>query len=475
MKILKLIRNICSWLLFAFFLIMAIGTIPSYVTVFLMILLAILVMPIKFIKELWKSAPVGKIAKPIVIFLVFFGAIMLYQPADSEQELPAEDPIPKLTKEPEAEPAIEQASVQVTKVSDIMQVHFIDVGQGDAALITCGEEAMLIDAGDNSMGTTVQKYLMQQGIDKLEYVIATHPDADHIGGLDVIIYKFDCEMILMPDAEKDTESYQDVLAVMENQYYQKTVPKVGDIYTLGSANFQVISPALTYAEANNNSIVIRLVHGDNSFLFTGDAEVQAQQEMTYGGYELHSDVIKIPHHGGSSSYQKWFYQEVKPAFAVISCGKDNGYGHPSKEVLEALKELGVSVYRTDEQGSIVATSDGKDISWNTSPSVTWAPGVIPPIMISGSEDTISDVTNNHDNEVSLSAQEAKQDKSVLQGTYAVNGKNGKIHIVGACTATKPGSKSEMKYPIYFNTYEEAEAKSVEIDGSLEKRKCGNCW
>lgn len=468
---------------------MAIGTIPSYVTVFLMILLAILVMPVKFIKELWKSAPVGKIAKPIVIFLVFFGAIMLYQPADSEQEnvayvednqsenkkLQDNKEIEENASDTGKEPAIEQASVQATKASDIMQVHFIDVGQGDAALITCGEEAMLIDAGDNSMGTTVQKYLMQQGIDKLEYVIATHPDADHIGGLDVIIYKFDCEMILMPDAEKDTESYQDVLAVMENQYYQKTVPKVGDTYTLGSANFQIISPALTYAEANNNSIVIRLVHGDNSFLFTGDAEVQAQQEMTYGGYELQSDVIKIPHHGGSSSYQKWFYQEVKPAFAVIFCGKDNGYGHPSKEVLEALKELGVSVYRTDEQGSIVATSDGKDISWNTSPSVTWAPGVIPPIMISGSEDTISDVTNNHDDEASLSAQEAKQDKSVLQGTYAVNGKNGKIHIVGACAATKPGSKNEMNNPIYFDSYEEAEAKSVEIDGSLEKRKCGNCW
>jgi len=468
---------------------MAIGTLPSYVTVFLMILLAILVMPVKFIKELWKSAPVGKIAKPIVIFLVFFGAIMLYQPADSEQEnvayvedsqsenrkLQDNKEIEENASDTGKEPAIEEASVQATKVSDIMQVHFIDVGQGDAALITCGEEAMLIDAGDNSMGTTVQKYLMQQGIDKLKYVIATHPDADHIGGLDVIVYKFDCEIILMPDAEKDTESYQDVLAVMENQYYQKTVPKVGDTYTLGSATFQIISPALTYAEANNNSIVIRLVHGDNSFLFTGDAEVQAQQEMAYGGYELQSDVIKIPHHGGSSSYQKWFYQEVKPAFAVISCGKDNAYGHPSKEVLEALKELGVSVYRTDEQGSIVATSDGKDISWNTSPSVTWAPGVIPPIMISGSEDTISDVTNNHDDEASLSAQEAKQDKSVLQGTYAVNGKNGKIHIVGACAATKHGSKNEMNNPIYFDSYEEAEAKSVEIDGSLEKRKCGNCW
>lgn len=352
-------------------------------------------------------------------FVIFCIAIALYKPVDTSQ--------------PNA----------------LLEVHFIDVGQGDATLIKCGEETMLIDAGDNSKGTALQKYLKQQGVDSLDYVIATHPDADHIGGMDVIIYKFDCGKIFMPDVEKDTETYQELLDAMEYKGYQKTVPKVGDTYTLGSASFQMISPALTYSETNNNSIVIRLLHGENSFLFTGDAEVQAQQEMTYGGLEIKSDVMKIPHHGGTGSHQKWFYSEVQPTYAVISCGKDNDYGHPHKEVLDVLKELGVSVFRTDEQGSIIATSNGTQITWNTSPSITWKEGTV--------------------------REETKQQPGVVpQGYYAVNRKNGKIHIVGQCPATGNGEDA-MKEPHYYPTYEEAESYSIRIAPNQEKRKCGNCW
>lgn len=255
-----------------------------------------------------------------------------------------------------------------------LQVHFINAGQGDATLITCGGEAMLIDAGDDSKGTAVQKYLKNQGVSELKYVIVTHPDADHIGGMDVIITKFNCGLIFMPDVEKDTNAYRDVLNTMKYRGYQKTVPVVGDIYQLGGAEFQIVSPAFTYSESNNNSIVVRLAYGRNSFLFTGDAEVQAQQEMTYGGYTIQSDVMKIPHHGGTSGFQKWFYNEVKPAYAVISCGKGNSYGHPHEEVLTALRELGISVFRTDEQGSIIASSNGTEITWSCNPSNTWAAG-----------------------------------------------------------------------------------------------------
>lgn len=520
MKAIKVMHKVCLWILAVFFLLMALGSIPSYGTVLIMLFLAIAVMPIPFISRIWEKLPVRWVLKPIIILTVFLGAILLYEPTDmqtnigeSQEEDIKEDTLgvsensgvfiaesvseEKTEKEPtdtllEESKDTQQAQkegqstaaespevmmesnkgviAEEQETAELLEVHFIDVGQGDAILITCGEDTMLIDAGDNSKGTTVQKYLMQQGVESLDYVIMTHPDADHIGGMDVIVYKYDCGIIFMPDAEKDTESYQEVLDVMESKCYSRIVPKVGDVYTLGNASFQILSPALSYAETNNNSIVIRLLHGDNSFLFTGDAEVQAQQEMAYGGYELKSDVMKIPHHGGKSSYQRWFYNEVQPTYAVISCGKDNSYGHPHQEVLEALKEQGVLVYRTDEQGSIIATSDGKEISFNTTPSITWKSGVV-------DEERDANITSNQitdNNEVYEPEEQQEHMKPEQQGAYAVNGRNGKIHKVGECPATGSG-KGAMKEPIYFDTYEEAEEKSIEIDKGLEKRKCGNCW
>lgn len=149
----------------------------------------------------------------------------------------------------------------------------------------------------------------------------------------------------------------------------------------------------------------------------------------------------------------------------------NSYGHPHQAVLDALKEQGVLVYRTDEQGSIIATSDGKEISFNTTPSITWKSGVVD----EGKDINITSNQITDNNEVYEPEEQQERVKPEQQGAYAVNGKNGKIHIVGKCSATEPGSKSEMTYPIYFDTYEEAEEKSISIAPGLEKRKCGNCW
>ena len=153
-----------------------------------------------------------------------------------------------------------------------MTVHFIDVGQGDSILIQCGTHAMLIDAGDNSCGTKVQAYLENKGVAKLDYVIGTHPDSDHIGGLDVIIYKFDCENVMMPDCEKRTNTYRDVISAMKEKNYINTLPEVGKKYKLGDAEFTILAPSKKYEDANNNSISIILQYGDRRFLFTGDAE-----------------------------------------------------------------------------------------------------------------------------------------------------------------------------------------------------------
>ena len=258
-----------------------------------------------------------------------------------------------------------------------LQVHFVDVGQGDCSLIICDGEAMLIDAGDNDKGTRVQKYLKDQGISNLKYVIGTHPDSDHIGGLDVVIYKFSCDNILMPDATSDTKTYLDVLSAIDSKGYKITTVGQGDKFTLGSASFEILSPVkgYPYAEDNNNSIVLRLDYYNNSFLFMGDAEYQPQQVMIYDDeINARADVVKVSHHGANSGYMKGFYDEVDPKYAIISCGKGNKYGHPHSDVLNDFKNRGVTVFRTDEQGSIVAVSDGNNIFFSKTESTTWAVG-----------------------------------------------------------------------------------------------------
>ncbi|MBS6397170.1 MAG: MBL fold metallo-hydrolase [Clostridiales bacterium] len=255
-----------------------------------------------------------------------------------------------------------------------LTLHFLDIGQGDCTLITQGEHAMLIDAGDNDKGTAVQAYLNYLGIEALDYFIMTHPDADHIGGADVVLYKFDCDTVLMPDRETDTRTYDDVIQTMRSRNYTPTHPRVGDTYTFGDAAFTVLSPDRSYSDNNNNSIVIHMTHGENTFLFTGDAEAEAEEDMLSAGLNVDADVLKTAHHGSHSSTTDDFLKAVSPEYAVISCGEDNRYGHPHAETLNKFRQTGVSVYRTDEQGTITAVSDGESLVWNTSPSESWQTG-----------------------------------------------------------------------------------------------------
>ncbi len=257
----------------------------------------------------------------------------------------------------------------------MLEVHYIDVGQGDATLIKCGGHAMLIDAGDYTKGSAVWAYLLKQNVDKLDYVIGTHLDADHIGGMDVVITKFDCGLILVPEYEKDTRSSEELFDAIEAKNYHNTLPKAGDTYQLGDAVFTILAPQKEFYEKENNySIGIRLVYGQNSFLFVGDAQEESEEEMLRSGLELKADVLKAGHHGSSSSTSEDFLHEVAPAYAVISCGEGNDYGHPHAAVLNLLRREGVRVFRTDEQGSIAAYSDGTDITWNCAPSESWKAG-----------------------------------------------------------------------------------------------------
>ena len=268
----------------------------------------------------------------------------------------------------------DKATVTSKPVSQERTVHFIDVGQGDCTLITCGDDAMLIDAGDNNQGTKIQNYLQHEGISQLKYVVCTHPDADHIGGMDVILYKFDCETIFMTDEEKDTATYRDVINTMENKRYKRTLPIVGDTYQLGDAQFTIIAPSQMVDDSNNNSIALMLTHGENTFLFTGDAEEDEESDIVKSGLLSGIDVYKAGHHGSRSSSSEELLDAVTPEYAVISCGEGNKYGHPHAQTLNNFRMMGIQTFRTDEQGTIVAVSNGEDITWNCSPSTSWIAG-----------------------------------------------------------------------------------------------------
>lgn len=255
-----------------------------------------------------------------------------------------------------------------------MEVHFLDVAQGDSTLVICDGHAMLIDAGDDTKGTAIQNYLKKQKIKSLDYLILTHPDADHIGGAPVVITKFDISKVFVSNFEKDNKTYQKLIQSLDDKRLKALTPAVKSTYSLGSAEFTILAPSDTYDTPNDSSIALLLKNGKNTFLFTGDAEADAEKDILSTGIDISADVYQVGHHGSKSSTSRKFLRTVDPAYAVISCGEGNSYGHPHAETLNTLRIYGVAVYRTDEEGTIIATSDGKTITFNVPASETWKAG-----------------------------------------------------------------------------------------------------
>lgn len=249
-----------------------------------------------------------------------------------------------------------------------IEVHFIDVGQGDATLIKCDGETMLIDAGENDKGSQVWSYLQSQNVTELDYAIGTHPDSDHIGGLDVIVYKLDCKNVFMSSYKKATKIYDDVIQAAKSKNNKIVNPKPGDTYKLGGATFTIIAPNDKYEDANNASIGIYLKYGERSFLFTGDAEYEAEEDILEKGFNIDADVYKAGHHGSRTSSSDEFLEKVTPKYVVVSCGEDNSYGHPHAAILNYCRMNKIPLYRTDMQGTIVLRCDGENIEWNMSPA-----------------------------------------------------------------------------------------------------------
>lgn len=247
---------------------------------------------------------------------------------------------------------------------DEVQFHFIDVGQGDAALIRTSEGDILIDAGDNSSEDALKAYLDRYGVDDLAYVIFTHPDADHIGGADVVLENYDVERVIRTDREADSKTYRTMDSLIKAEGAEDIRADIGEVFMLGEVKMTVLAPLdPDYDSTNDSSIVLRVDYGETSVLFTGDAETASEKDMLnrYGkGSDglLDCDIIKVGHHGSSSSSSKNFLQAVNPDFAIISCGEGNKYGHPHREILTRYENMNIAILRTDKEGSIVFTSDG---------------------------------------------------------------------------------------------------------------------
>ena len=244
-----------------------------------------------------------------------------------------------------------------------LNVHFIDVGQGDCTLLESDGKFVLIDAGEKEYENTVCAYLKENGVKTIDYVIATHPHSDHCGGLTMVIDTFDCKNFITVETDQRTNVWMSVLRAVDKNDVNYIDAKVSDTYTFGESQFEIMGPyGNDYGDNYNNySVVIKASCGDTSFLFTGDAEALAESEMIENGAELEADVLKVGHHGSSTSNSNAFLSAVRPKCAVISCGKDNEYGHPHKEILNALKRRGTTVFRTDELSTIIASSDKKQV------------------------------------------------------------------------------------------------------------------
>ncbi|MEI8094798.1 MAG: ComEC/Rec2 family competence protein [Spirochaetales bacterium] len=244
-------------------------------------------------------------------------------------------------------------------------VRFLDVGQADSLVLQQGTHALLIDAGNNADQKTVLGELDKLGLKRLDAVIGTHAHEDHIGAMDAVIKTREIGTVYFPRQTATTKTFRDFATAVKAKNLKLTAPKPGESFELGLAHVEFLAPArLDYEDPNEFSIVVRVTFGKTSFVLTGDASFESEGEMLASGRNLSATVLKVGHHGSATASSAAFLAAVHPAFAVISVGADNKYGHPTSEALGRLKAAGATVYRTDQRGLVTATSDGATVSWS---------------------------------------------------------------------------------------------------------------
>ena len=255
------------------------------------------------------------------------------------------------------------SSLPVPENVEVMY-HFIDVGQGDAILITSPDGNILVDTSVQSARDELTEYLDAAGVKTIKFLVLTHPDADHIGNADYVMLNYQVENVVLTDHASTSKTYERMLDAIEEKDVNVIIPKPGDEFTLGALVNTVIAPNRDYDDPNEMSLVIKSVYGDTSVMLTGDAEVESERDtcMKWSTSALKSDILKVGHHGSTTSTTDEFLDAVDPKIAIISCGEGNSYGHPHDETVEKLTAKGITIYRTDKDGSIIFKTDGKEFT-----------------------------------------------------------------------------------------------------------------
>lgn len=252
-------------------------------------------------------------------------------------------------------------AVNVHTSSEGVIVHYLDIGQGDSEFIEFPTgKCMLIDAATAEYGNDIENYIENLGYERIDYLVATHPHADHIGGMEEIVESFDIGEIYMPRAVTTTKTYSDLLETISEKNLSIHTAKAGKTIADDEIKISFLAPVSEeYDDLNNYSAVLKITYNHSSFLFMGDAEELSEKEILASSYsELNADVLKAGHHGSKYSSSTDFLQAVSPDYAVISCGENNSYGHPHKEALDRLNAVHAEVFRTDELGTITIFTAG---------------------------------------------------------------------------------------------------------------------
>ena len=369
--------------------------------------------------------------------------------ANSEAPVTSESTPPSLTPEPTpVDPPVVSPPTDST-----FEVYYIDVGQGDSSLIICDGKAMLIDGGEASESSKIYAYLKAHGINHLEYIVATHAHSDHIGGLSGALNFATVGTALCPVTEYDSKTFTSFVKYLGKQNVTITIPSSGDSFELGSAQVYILGPQRDYDDPNDTSIVMKVVYGNTSFLFTGDAERTAEADILDAGYDLSATVLKVGHHGSDTSTSYPFLREIMPEYAVIQVGAGNSYGHPTDNTLSRLRDADVKVYRNDMQGTIICTSDGETVSFSTERN-TNADTLVSPSQST----TTTPVHGSVDNPQAST----REDNST--GTDYVGNKNSKKFHYAWCNSVDQMKESNKYY--YTGTRDEMISQGYD--------PCGNC-
>ena len=338
-----------------------------------------------------------------------------------------------------------------------MAVHFIDVGQGLAILVQSGGENLLYDGGNRSHADEVVQYLKNQQVETINYMISSHYDEDHLGGLVKCLDTFEVEHVLGSDYVHTSDLFNIFMNTATAHAIIVEYPSVGDTYEFGTGSFTVMAPDGISQNSNDNSVVIRLVNGNNSFMFMGDAEETSEQDMISTGMNLDCDVLSLGHHGSASSTSWDLLEATSPSWAVISCGLNNSYGHPAAETMGKLSDMDIPVFRTDDQGTVIALSDGNTISWNQEPCNDYTSG-----SEKQSTDSSADQSEQYTNDAATTeSYEAETDTSDMQGRMVwISATGSKYHSIPDCGNMNPNKATQ-------------ETESQALSQGYEA--CKKCW